>query len=277
MNSDFSDEEIEKNTFSFKNTKERQNVLTPKGIKFSFEVELKQKKNDISFESPVKIKPQIFIDKDYSDSSAEKIPSTSYTEMLKNFQFSSHKPSLTSVESRNKLLDYKSKFQEKKKEIEPPSESSLIPESMKNNEKYKLLTINKKLKNKKFTFSNSERKIRDVSNRKALDEAMNYAVIKKRKIIHSNKRHFYIILNLYDQDENEFQFPMYKDEDIGINEYWQGHIVESKADEDVDTDDEQLKIAGSFIVGEIDEAVNLVKEKGISEVQNTRFSKEIQK
>lgn len=43
--------------------------------------------------------------------------------------------------------------------------------------------------------------------------------------------------------------------------YWQSHIIESTVDEDVDTDNEQIKIAGLHTLVELKEAIHLLINK----------------
>ena len=43
--------------------------------------------------------------------------------------------------------------------------------------------------------------------------------------------------------------------------YWQSHIIESTVDEDVDTDNEQIKIAGLHTLMELREAIQLLISK----------------
>ena len=55
---------------------------------------------------------------------------------------------------------------------------------------------------------------------------------------------------------------VFRDKDIGIYEYWQAHIHESHNDEDVETDDEQKKIARNFSISEVKEALEYINNNG---------------
>ena len=55
---------------------------------------------------------------------------------------------------------------------------------------------------------------------------------------------------------------VFRDKDIGIYEYWQAHIHESHNDEDVETDDEQKKIARNFSISEVKEGLEYIKNHG---------------
>ena len=57
-------------------------------------------------------------------------------------------------------------------------------------------------------------------------------------------------------------FMVFRDKDIGIYEYWQAHIHESHNDEDVETDDEQKKIARNFSISEVKEGLEYIKNNG---------------
>ena len=189
----------------------------------------------------------------------------------------SKKPSLSRIESRNKLKQ----FQEDQMKSEPKSfedlleyqeKNLLVPLEKKNDEIFKLLTM-KEIKKKSLPLYKSAKKCEDVNieTRKSLDAAIEYSLVKKKKIVHSTKKNLYIILTLYDNNGNEEQFPLFKDNDIGIYEYWQAHIVESRADEDIDTDDEQLEIANSFTIKELKDAIDLIESQGTSIIENDKY------
>lgn len=189
----------------------------------------------------------------------------------------SKKPSLSRIESRNKLKQ----FQEDQMKTEPKSfedllefqeKNLLVPLEKKNDETFKLLTM-KKIKRKSLPLYKSAKKCEDINieTRKSLDAAIEYSIVKKKKIVHSTKKNLYIILTLYDNNGNEEQFPLFKDNDIGIYEYWQAHIIESKVDEDIDTDDEQLEIANSFTTKELKDALDLIETKDTSIIENNKY------
>jgi hypothetical protein len=56
-----------------------------------------------------------------------------------------------------------------------------------------------------------------------------YSLCKKRKTIHSAKKVYKSILSFSNpRDLSEVhRFPLYRDNDVGINEYWQTHLIES--------------------------------------------------
>lgn len=188
------------------------------------------------------------------------------------------KPSLTSTESRNKLVQYKEdnniSFKPKTFEeiLDYQEKNLLVPISEKDNENFKLLTM-KKIKKKSLPPYKSAKKSEEnkIESRKSLDSAIEYSLVKKKKIVHSTKKNLYIILTLYNDKDKPYQFPLFRDKDIGIYEYWQAHIVESKVDEDIDTDDEQLQIANSYNISELKEGIKEIREKGFEQLENKKL------
>jgi hypothetical protein len=70
---------------------------------------------------------------------------------------------------------------------------------------------------------------------------------KRRKLVHSVKRIYSSEITFTDPlTEDKRNFRIFKDSDIGLSPYWQNYIKESKADEDIPTDDELLTNATEF-------------------------------
>ena len=200
----------------------------------------------------------------------DKYSNTSITS-LDNIFFGESKPSLSSLESKNEMANF-NKNQLKKNILLSQEKELLIPIEKKNDEKYKLLTI-QKIKDKfppyksAKRFDEEERKIF----RNSLDEAEKYAILKKKKIIYSNKKDIFVFVSLFNNNDEEFKFPLFRDNDIGIYKYWQAKIVDSQVDEDDDTDDEQEKVAKYYCIKELKEAFEVLQDKGNKIVQNTKF------
>ena len=200
----------------------------------------------------------------------DKYSNTSITS-IDNIFFGESKPSLSSLESKNEMANF-NKNQLKKNIILSQEKELLIPIEKKNDEKYKLLTI-QKIKDKfppyksAKRFDEEERKIF----RNSLDEAEKYAILKKKKIIYSNKKDIFVFVSLFNNNDEEFKFPLFRDNDIGIYKYWQAKIVDSQVDEDDDTDDEQEKVAKYYCIKELKEAFEVLQDKGNKIVQNTKF------
>jgi hypothetical protein len=60
-----------------------------------------------------------------------------------------------------------------------------------------------------------------------LNIELEYASLKNRRISSSAKKLFVSTLILQDIKDRDHYFPLYKDEDLGVNEYWQSHLIES--------------------------------------------------
>ena len=144
-----------------------------------------------------------------------------------------------------------------------------VPIEKKNDEKFKLLKM-KQMKRMSLPCNKSVRKYEDMKSdyEKTFENILDYSHMKKKKISHSTRKIYSSMLKCYSDGGDEVYFRLYCDKDIGIYEYWQAHIIDSKADEDVMTDDEQLRIAGSYIIGELKEAFDTIKKEGTTAFVN---------
>ena len=204
---------------------------------------------------------------------------------------SSSKPSLNTLSSRNKLIEYShsKKYREDKIEFCPDfqkEETTLtnsspepideyeelllyqqnhlpVPIEKKNDEKFKILKM-KQMKRLSVLMNNSVNKYDELlpDYEKNFRNVLDYSTIKKKKVSHSTRKIYTSMLTCYNSNHDEVLFPLFTDKDIGIYEYWQAHIIDSKADEDVMTDNEQLTIASSYVAGEIKEAFEKIKKEG---------------
>ena len=86
--------------------------------------------------------------------------------------------------------------------------------------------------------------------------------MKKKKPVHSTRRIYFSNFFLHKKKGKAVAFMVFRDKDIGIYEYWQAHIHESHNDEDVETDDEQKKIARNFSISEVKEVLEYIKNNG---------------
>ena len=66
--------------------------------------------------------------------------------------------------------------------------------------------------------------------------------------------------------KKEQSFPLYKDNDIGIYEYWEVPLIESKADEDNDSDEEQINLAKKVCNLDLMEGIKYVQQNGIDDI-----------
>ena len=226
--------------------------------------------------------------------------------------YSINKPTLTSQSSKNFLLEYsKSKKYEEDKELYNEmykdnkskifdnennnynsnnlndtideyqelllnQEKNLpVPIEKKNDEKFKLMKM-RQMKRKSFPANKSVRKYEDLENEyeKDLNTIVKYSTLKKKKITQSTKKIYSSFIEFKDKNNQKQIFFVFSDRDIGIYEYWQNKIIESKNDEDIDTDNEQIKLAVSYSIGEIKEAFEFIcKKKKDAFVNFNRYSK----
>ena len=190
---------------------------------------------------------------------------------------SSKKPSLTSLESRNKIEEFKSSYKNLSDEIllKIQEKNLLVPINKKNDEKFKLFQMNK-IKNKKLPKFKSVKKYEENTEKKnELNQILQYNQLKKKKLVYSYRKNLYLIIPFTSEITNEeINFPLFIDKDIGINEYWQQKMIESKVDEDAETDDEQTKLATSYCFKEVEEGLKLFINEGDKIVRNKKFINE---
>ena len=190
---------------------------------------------------------------------------------------SSKKPSLTSLESRNKMEEFKKSYQNLPNEIllKIQEKNLLVPINKKNDEKFKLFQMNK-IKNKKLPKFKSVKKYEENTEKKnELNQILQYNQLKKKKLVYSYRKNLYLIIPFTSEITNEeINFPLFIDKDIGINEYWQQKMIESKVDEDAETDDEQTKLATSYCFKEVEEGLNLFTNEGEKIIRNKKFINE---
>ncbi len=149
-----------------------------------------------------------------------------------------------------------------------------VPIEKKNDEKFKLMKM-RQMKRKSFPANKSVRKYEDLENEyeKDLNTIVKYSNLKKKKLTQSTKKIYSSFIEFKDKNNQKQIFFVFSDRDIGIYEYWQNKIIESKNDEDIDTDNEQIKLAVSYSIGEIKEAFDFIcKNKKDAFVNFNRYS-----
>lgn len=268
-------------------------VITPSSLKLCFNVTLPNdytKKEDVSpnFSKKTAVsKTSQYVLTETTSTTTRKAPIIAV----------SSKPTLNSVSSRNKLYEYShskryledqlefSTASKAKPIIEEPiyerdellrwqREHLPVPIEKKNDEKFKILKM-KQMKRMSVPMNKSVKKYDDIlpDYEKSFKNVLDYSAIKKKKISHSTRKIYTSTLTCYNSNREEVPFPLFTDSDIGIYEYWQAQIIESKADEDVATDNEQLNIAGSYVIGEIKEAFDTIRKEGCDAFVNfNRFA-----
>ena len=139
-----------------------------------------------------------------------------------------------------------------------------VPLSKKDDEKFKILKM-KTMKRISMPCNKSVRKFaEDMESQYEKEFRIHnaFSSMKKKKPVHSTRRIYFSNFFLKRKKGKSEAFMVFRDKDIGIYEYWQAHIHESHNDEDVETDDEQKKIARNFSISEVKEGLEYIKNNG---------------
>lgn len=142
-----------------------------------------------------------------------------------------------------------------------------VPIEQKDNENFKIISM-KKMKKKSMPPNKSAKKFaEDIEPQYEKDFRINNSFCKllKRKIVHSYRRIYCSNFILGDGKE-KVNFLIFRDKDIGVYEYWQAHIHENYKDEDVETEDDQKKLAEFFVIDEIKESFRNIKKFKYEEI-----------
>ena len=167
----------------------------------------------------------------------------------------------------NTILEEEESINDLREILKYQEDHLIVPISQKDNENYKILTM-KKMKRKSMPPNKSLRKFAEDMEPKYEKEFRvnnSYYKLLKKKIVHSSMRVYSSLFTLGD-DKNHVDFMIYRDKDIGVYEYWQAHIHESRNDEDIETEDDQKKLAGIFVLGEIKEAFSVIKNRNVEDI-----------
>ena len=189
---------------------------------------------------------------------------------INNFNFiPSKKPRLSLKDSRTKLKQLRDKLSPSLSEEEKIREQENflpVPLNKMNDEKYKLLRMHH-LKKKSLPEYKSCTKFEDYYKpfEKSLDTKNEYYLLKRKKGIYSNTKNMILEFTLKN-GKKEQSFPLYKDNDIGIYEYWEVPLIESKADEDNDSDEEQINLAKKVCNLDLMEGIKYVQQNGIDDI-----------
>jgi hypothetical protein len=185
------------------------------------------------------------------------------------------KPRLSLKDSRTKLKQLRDKLYPLSEEEKIKEQEKLlaVPLNKMNDEKYKLLKMHN-LKKKSLPEYKSCTKFEDYYKpfENSLDKKNEYFLLKRKKSVYSSTKSMILEFNLKNK-EKEKTFPLYKDQDIGVYEYWQVPLIESKVDEDNDSDDEQIKLAKHVCHLDLLEGIKYIQKNGIDEIMNG-FNKE---
>lgn len=96
-----------------------------------------------------------------------------------------------------------------------------------------------------------------------------YNSLKRKKIVHSVKKQR-VFYKKFSNEETEEYFPVYYDQDMGIFEFFQLPLADTKIDDDALTDDEQLFAAEMMCQKQLNEAFTIFNEEGYAAVKNAQ-------
>lgn len=185
-----------------------------------------------------------------------------------------NKPRLSLKDSRTKIKQLREKLYNLTEEEKIREQENLLPVPLNkmNDEKYKLLKMHN-LKKKSLPEYKSCTKFDEYYKpfEKTIDNKNEYFLLKKKKSVYSTAKHMILELNLSNKNK-EKSFPLYKDQDIGVYEYWQVPLIESKIDEDNDSDNEQINLATKVCNLDLYEGIKYVQQNGLNDILNRIYS-----
>ena len=201
--------------------------------------------------------------------------SSNNSKYFKNF-IPSKKPRLSLKDSRTKLKQLRDKLSpslSEEQKIREQEKLLPVPLNKMNDEKYKLLRMHH-LKKKSLPEYKSSTKFEDYYKpfEKTLEKKNDFFLLKRKKCIYSNTKNMILEFKLRN-GQKEKNFPLYKDNDIGIYEYWEVPLIESKVDEDNDSDEEQINLAKKVCNLDLMEGIKYVQTNGLDDILN-RYKKE---
>ena len=181
-------------------------------------------------------------------------------------------------ESRTKLKQIRDKLYPLSEDERIQGQEDLLPvprEKM-DDEKFKILRI-QNLKKPSLPEYKSCEKYENYY--KSFEDSINkkneYFLLKNKKPVYSNTKIMKLEINLKNKNK-EKKFPLYKDQDIGIYEYWQVPLIENKIDEDNDSDEEQINLARKVCQFDLMEGIKYIQKNGIESLYNNRFQNKIE-
>ena len=248
--------------------------------------EVNSKKNYINDEKKITILPTTFqtLSKDKLEDNNDENENTLGDRIKDIYQNSlseddiyskqtSKKPRLSLKESRTKLKQLREKLYPLSEEERIIEQEQLLPVPLElmNDENFKILRMHN-LKRPSLPEYKSCEKYDNYY--KPFEDSLNtrneFYLLKKKKAVYSNTKIMKLEINLKNKNR-EKKFPLYKDQDIGIYEYWQVPLIENKIDEDNDSDEEQINLAKKVCEMDLMEGIKYIQNNGIESLINDKF------
>ena len=188
------------------------------------------------------------------------------------------KPKLSLKESRTKIKQLRDKLYPLSEDERIQGQEDLLPvprEKM-DDEKFKILRMHylKKPSLPEYKscekYDNYYKPFED-----SLNQKNEYFLLKNKKPVYSNTKIMKLEITLKNKNK-EKKFPLYKDQDIGVYEYWQVPLIENKIDEDNDSDEEQIKLARKVCEFDLMEGIKYIQKNGIESLYNNRLGNKIE-
>ena len=187
----------------------------------------------------------------------------------------SNKPKLSLKDSRTKLKELRDKLYPLSIDEKIRAQGNILPVPLEkmNDEKYKILRMHN-LKKPSLPEYKSCEKYEDYYKpfEDSFEKNNEFYLLKKKKSIYSNTKVMKLQIKLKNKNM-EKAFPLYKDQDIGVYEYWQVPLIESKIDEDNDSDEEQINLAKKVCELDLMEGIKYIQKNGIESLYNERYKK----
>jgi hypothetical protein len=187
----------------------------------------------------------------------------------------SNKPKLSLKDSRTKLKELRAKLYPLSIDEKIRAQENILPVPLEkmNDEKYKILRMHN-LKKPSLPEYKSCEKYEDYYKpfEDSFEKKNEFYLLKKKKSIYSNAKVMKLQIKLKNKNM-EKAFPLYKDQDIGVYEYWQVPLIESKIDEDNDSDEEQINLAKKVCELDLMEGIKYIQKNGIESLYNEKFKK----
>ena len=207
------------------------------------------------------------------DDKIKDIYQSNFNNKIPSINNKNKKPNLSLKDSRTKIKQLRDQLYPLEEEERFRKQEELLPVPLEkmNDEKFKILKMHN-LKRKSLPEYKSSQKYDEYYKpfEDSLNQKNDFFLLKKKKSIYSNTKVMKLEINFKNKNK-EKNFPLYKDQDIGVYEYWQIPLIESKIDEDNDSDDEQINLARKVCELDLLEGIKYVQQNGIESLFNNKF------
>jgi hypothetical protein len=128
------------------------------------------------------------------------------------------------------------------------------------NEQYKILK-SRELKRPNSLAYFSVKKIFTEDNEEDYTKYKEFSSLRKKKAVHSAKKVYSSFYQLFDDEDNIHHFHIYRDIDIGFNEFFQKFLINEIMVYDVQTDEETQKYDKESFLNDLNDAIKIFNKK----------------